>query len=90
MFQNKTMRKLLLFFTILIFSFTLLAGASVELVFSGGMWSLNLVKGQIESLANDQIDNAIRDTIESDYPELRDASYMHTVNFDSSGANYGV
>lgn len=90
MFQNKTMRKLLFIFTILIFSSMLLAGASVELVFSGGMWSLNLVKGQIESLANDQIDNAIRDTIENDYPELRDASYMHTVNFDSSGGNYGV
>gem|GEM_PF-960994 len=84
------MRKLLLVSTLLFFSLSLIAGASVELVFSGGMWSLNLVKGRIESLANDQIDNAIRDTIENDYPELRDASYMHTVNFDSSGGNYGL
>lgn len=84
------MRRFLSISTFLFFSLTLLAGASVELVFSGGMWSLNLIKGQIESFANDQIDNAIRDTIENDYPELRDASYMHTVDFDSSGGNYGV
>jgi len=84
------MRKTSFLISFLILAFSLTAGASVEMVFSGGIWSMNLIKGQIESLANDQIDNAIRDTIENDYPELRDASYMHTLNFDSSGGNYGV
>jgi len=84
------MRKIALLTIFLSFGFLLRAGVSVEFVVGGGMWSLNLLKEQIEGLADDQIDNAIRDTIEEDYPELEGAEYSHSVNFSSSGGIYGM
>ncbi len=90
MSQNISMRKIALLIIFLSFGLFLRAGVSVKFIIGGGMWSLNPLKGQIEGLADDQIDEAIRSTIEKDYPELEGAEYSHSTNFSSSGGIYGM
>ncbi len=65
----------------------------LEFGFHYSRWSVNLLRGVIEDGIGEAMENELRDEIlaeiQSDYPSLEDAGYRQSVEFDSSGNNYG-
>jgi len=80
----------------------LLAGAPALLAQGGhfefgghyGRWTLNILGSKADELLNDAIDTELQDrileTINDDYPNLRLVSYDQSLEFDSSGDNFGA
>lgn len=52
-------------------------------------WSLNLLKGMIEDMVNDAIEDEFKEQILAEHPNLIESYYSQDVSFDSSGNNYG-
>ena len=71
----------------------LLADGHFELSFHYGTWNLNLLGDLVEDGLSEALEGAFEDAIleeiQEDYPYLQDPVYEHTVEFDSSGHNYG-
>ena len=84
--------KILIFFTVFCFIFSvqnLPAKGKWEFNVHYSTWSLNLLKGVIEDMANDAIEEEFKNEILKEHPDLIEAYYSQDVNFDSSGNNYG-
>jgi hypothetical protein len=64
-----------------------------EFGFHYSRWSVNLLRGVIEDGISEAMETELRDEIlaeiQSDYPSLEDTDYNQSVEFDSSGDNYG-
>ena len=64
-----------------------------ELSFHYGTWNLNLLGDLVENGLSEALESAFEDVIleeiQEDYPYLQDPVYDHTVEFDSSGNNFG-
>jgi hypothetical protein len=75
------------------FNSKLSAQGYFELSFHYGMWSLDLLGNMVENTISDALETEVRDTIleeiQKDYPDLADPVYSQSVDFDSSGKNYG-
>lgn len=82
------------FLVSLIFAPTLSADGNFELSFHYGTWNLNLLGDLVENGLSEVLETAFEDVIleeiQEDYPYLQDPVYDHTVEFDSSGHNYGA
>jgi hypothetical protein len=72
---------------------TLSAEGHFELSFHYGTWNLNLLGDLVEDGLSEVLESAFEDVIleeiQDTYPYLQDPIYEHTVEFDSSGNNYG-
>ena len=66
---------------------------TIEFSFHYGSWSLNLLKGLFEENMQESFDTSIKDAlleeIQIDHPELVERSFTQTIDFGSSGYNYG-
>jgi hypothetical protein len=66
---------------------------TIEFGFHYGSWSLNLLKGLFEENMQESFDTSIKDAlleeIQIDHPELVERSFTQTIDFGSSGNNYG-
>jgi hypothetical protein len=64
-----------------------------EFSFHYGMWTLDLLGDVVENAISDGLETEVRDTIleeiQKDYPGLVDPIYSQSLDFDSSGYNYG-
>jgi hypothetical protein len=64
-----------------------------ELSLHYGMWTLDLLGNTIENAISDALETEVRDAIleeiQADYPHLIDPIYSQSLDFDSSGNNYG-
>lgn len=64
-----------------------------EFGFHYSRWSVNLLRGVIEDGISEAMETELRDEIlaeiQSDYPTLMETDYSQSVEFDSSGDNYG-
>lgn len=64
-----------------------------EFGFHYSRWSVNLLRGIIEDGIGEAMETELRDEIlaeiQSDYPRLVDTDYSQSVDFDSSGDNFG-
>jgi hypothetical protein len=84
-----------IFLFLSLLSFSLPAGAQGhwEFGFHYSRWSLNILRGTIEGGISDSLETELRDNIlsdiQSDHPTLIDAGYSQSVDFDSSGENFG-
>ncbi len=83
------MRKTVIFL-ILFLALPIWAGVRVEFYGGAGVWSLNLLKGKIESFARERVDQIISEDLEEKYTELRGATYQHTESFSSGGGNFSL
>jgi hypothetical protein len=76
-----------------VFSPNLSAQGNFEFNFHYGRWSLDLLGNLIEDVLSDALETEFKDAfleqIQQDYPYLTDPQYSQTVDFDSSGYNYG-
>ncbi len=80
------MRKIAIFIIFLL-ALPLWAGVGVEFYGGAGVWSLNLLKGEIEKFARERVDEVLSEDLENDYPELAGAEYEHSETFSSGGGN---
>lgn len=82
-----------LFFMVIISAVPVSAQGKVEISFHFGSWSLNILKDAIEEGLGDNLETEFKDSfqesIQSDYPGLQALYYDQTVEFDSSGQNFG-
>lgn len=64
-----------------------------EFGFHYSRWSVSLLRGVIEDGIGEAMETGLRDEIiaqiQDDYPNLEDTDYSQSVEFDSSGDNYG-
>jgi hypothetical protein len=64
-----------------------------EFGFHYSRWSVDLLRGVIEGEISEAMETELRDEIlaeiQSDYPRLEDTDYSQSVDFDSSGDNFG-
>jgi len=71
----------------------LLARGEWEIGFHYGRWSLNLLAPLIEEKAGDLLEDNLRDEmlnkIREKYPYIHATSYTQTIEFDSTGSNFG-
>ncbi len=84
------------------FASLLLAGAPALMAQGGhfefgghyGRWTLDILGSKANELVNDALDtelqNRILETIQQDYPNLSVTNYRQTINFDSSGDDFGA
>ncbi|MCP2519026.1 hypothetical protein NLB65_01415 [Candidatus Aminicenantes bacterium AC-335-B20] len=85
-------QKILIFLVVFCFIFlvqNLPAKGKWEFNVHYSTWSLNLLKGMIEDMVNEAIEEEFKDEILKEHPNLIEAYYSQDVNFDSSGDNYG-
>ncbi len=64
------------------------ADIGFEFFGGAGVWSLNLLKGKIESFARDRVDEVLKGKLEDEYPQLRGADYQHSETFSSGGGSF--
>lgn len=58
-----------------------------------GAWSVNLLKPVAEGFTDDfaaEVKDSIVESIQKEYPRLRETGFANQVEFDSSGNNFGV
>ena len=71
----------------------LAASGKIEFGFHYGSWSVNILRGPIESLLSDVLQSEFRDKfieeIRKDTPGFQQTFYDQKVSFDSSGSNFG-
>jgi hypothetical protein len=64
-----------------------------EFGFHYSRWSIDLLRGVIEGEISEALETELRDEIlaeiQGDYPRLEDIDYSQSVDFDSSGDNFG-
>lgn len=84
------------------FASLLLAGAPALMAQGGhwefgghyGRWTLDILGSKANELLNDALDTELRDrileTIQEDHPSLSLTNYQQTINFDSSGDDFGA
>jgi hypothetical protein len=69
------------------------AKGKIEFGFHYGSWSINPVKGLIESALSDAMETEFKDKfmeeIRKDNPGFQEKSYTQKVSFDSGGSNFG-
>ncbi len=87
--------KIMPIFLLVLFAlnFNLFAQGHFELGFHYGRWNINILGNLVENAISDALETEVRDTIleeiQKDYPDLQDPIYSQSVDFDSSGYNYG-
>jgi hypothetical protein len=67
----------------------LAASGKFEFGFHYGSWSVNILKGPIETLIGDQAKSGFLDKIRDNTPGFEQSSFNQKVSFDSSGSNFG-
>lgn len=84
----------LLLVCFLIPSNDLIAQGKFEIGFHYSRWSIDILRGFIETGLSEAMEPTLRDDflseIRNNHPELDWVSYSHNVSFDSSGDNFGV
>lgn len=80
-------------FLLCVLSFPLLADGHLEFNVHYSYWTLNVVRGLVEKMVNDTLENDLKDRfleqIQADYPTLVESGYQQDVNFDAPGHNVG-
>lgn len=65
----------------------------LEIGFHYGTWSVNLLKSAIEQELGQVLETELKDPlleqIQRDHPDIVEKSYQQTIEFDSSGENFG-
>jgi len=74
---------------LLLMSPTLFAQKNFEFSFHYGSWSLNLLKGAIDSAASSVLKDQMVDSIKNDHPDVFEDSANSSASFDSGGHNFG-
>jgi hypothetical protein len=75
------------------FHSSLFAQGHFELSFHYGIWTIDLLGDTVENAVSDALETEVRDAIleeiQNDYPDLENPIYSQSIDFDSSGNNYG-
>lgn len=83
-----------LFLLLIIVSSPLLADGHLELNFHYSYWTLNVVRGLVEKMVSDTLENDLKDRfleqIQADYPTLVETGYQQNVKFNAPGHNLGL